>query len=183
MYLLGKVTMARRDRRIMRDLSIDTPLLREEGIWLAAEPDNLQRIHFVFPGGSDTKQHGGLFHGMILVNDNYPHSPNSIYMLTESGRLKTSHYPPKPSDRGICMTMTAYHPEDWSPLWTFRTVILGLITHMNDPEATGKGLLDAPNQEALAKKSINAIKKDEIVQKLFPELIQSLNDGTWTPPK
>lgn len=174
--------MARRERRVLRDLSIDIPNLKEEGIWLAAEKDNLQRIHFVFPGPVDTPQHGGLFHGMILVNDNYPHSPNSIYMFTPTGRLQVSEYPPNPNNRGICMTMSSYHPEEWSPLWTFRTMILGLISHMNDSKAEGKGLLHGKNQKSYTAKSIEAIKNDEIVKSLFPELIQSLNDGTWSAP-
>lgn len=176
--------MARRgERRILRDLSTDKPILLEEGIYLAAETDNLYNIHFVFPGTKGTKQFGGLFHGMLRLNDNHPFGPPSIYLLTDSGRFTTSAYPPKRNDRGICTSMSSYHPESWEPTWTLRSIIIGLIAYMGDPKSSGMGLIDDPRQPEYAKESLTAIKNDSIVQTLFPELIELLNTNKWEAPK
>lgn len=176
--------MARKgERRILRDLSTDGPILLEEGIYLAAEPNNLYNIHFVFPGPKDTKQFGGLFHGMLRLNDNHPFGPPSIYLLTDSGRFTTSKYPPGRNDRGICTSMSSYHPESWVPTWTLRSIIIGLISYMSDSESGGLGLINDPGQKKYAKKSLEAIKNDPIVQELFPELIELLNNNKWEAPK
>lgn len=41
-------------------------------------------------------------------------SPPDIYFMTENGRYQTN--------KKICLNITSYHKESWSPAWTLRTM-------------------------------------------------------------
>ena len=83
--------------------------------------DNLYTWHFTIKGIEGTPYEGGIFHGYFEIPIDYPMSPPNIYFLNESGRYQTN--------TKICMSITSYHKEEWSPAWTMRTMMEAIIAH------------------------------------------------------
>ena len=51
-------------------------------------------------------------------------------MISETGRFEMS--------KRICLSISDFHPENWSPTWTVETIILGLLSFMMaDDKAVG----------------------------------------------
>ena len=71
---------------------------------------------------------GGYYLGKLKFPPEYPLKPPSIEMITPNGRFR-------PNKR-ICMSMTNFHPKNWSPAWKVSTIILGLISFMLTNEET-----------------------------------------------
>mmetsp|Transcript_408 Transcript_408/g.431 ORF Transcript_408/g.431 Transcript_408/m.431 type:complete len:133 (-) Transcript_408:7-405(-) len=65
-------------------------------------------------------------------------APPSIIMHTPSGRFD-------PGQR-ICTSMSDYHPESWSPIWSVSTIIMGFISFMQSEE-NAAGTVSASNIE------------------------------------
>ena len=77
--------------------------------------DDLHKWHFTILGSKDSVYEGGLYHGYFVLPPDYPLSPPDIYYLNENGRYKIN--------TKICMTITSYHKEAWTPAWTLRTMM------------------------------------------------------------
>ena len=84
-------------------------------------PDDLYRWHFTIKGITGTQYEGGLYNGYFEVPFDYPMSPPNIYFLNQSGRYETN--------KKICMSITSYHKEEWSPAWSMRTMVEAIIAH------------------------------------------------------
>lgn len=169
-------------KRVIKDIKDGKQSLKEEfGILIAPEDDNFYKVHFVLPGPEETPYEGGLYHGMIRLNDNHPHKAPNIHMITPNGRFEAEPCPIPDSSRGICTTATAFHPESWTPMNNIATVIIGFISLMCDDFDKGVGAIDCTESEKikLAKKSHEYIKSDKYVKRLFPEFYQELIDGTY----
>ena len=174
------------NRRVMKDIQEGTAsLLQHYGIYIAAEESNYNRIHFIMPGPDETPFEGGLYHGMIRLNDNHPISPPNIHLISENGRIEPEGHPIPNSSRGICTTTSSFHPEEWTPVNNLETIIKGLISLMCDSTYTGVRAINKGPAEirAIAKRSISKIALEPIVQELFPELYIQLVEGTYVPPK
>lgn len=81
--------------------------------------------HFTFAGLPGSVYGNGVYHGRIQINPkNYPSTPPSIQIYTQSGRF-ICHY-------DICLlTASNYHPELWLPSsWTIRTIVEAVRLHM-----------------------------------------------------
>ena len=76
---------------------------------------------------------GGYYHGKLLFPNDFPFKPPTILILTPSGRFE----PNKP----LCFSMSDYHPETWNPSWTVTTIIMGVISFMNDTAMTTGSLV------------------------------------------
>ena len=83
--------------------------------------DDLREWHFTLRGAPDSDFAGGLYHGRIQLPADYPLSPPSFYFITPSGRFETGVK--------ICLSMSAFHPESWSPTWSIRTMLEGQATN------------------------------------------------------
>lgn len=93
-----------------------------------AEPidNDLFDWHFTLKGPSQTPYEDGLYHGRLILPLNYPLKPPKFLMLNNNGRFEIG--------REICMSNTSYHPDEWQPAWTIRTMLEGLISFF--PEET-----------------------------------------------
>ena len=110
--------------------------------------EDILNWHFTFKGVEGTEYEGGLYHGYIKIPPDYPLSPPDIYYLNESGRFKTNSK--------ICITITGYHKESWSPLWTFSKMVQAMIAHfIIDDSGIGSLKMDKTKRKNLAKKSRN----------------------------
>ncbi len=84
-------------------------------------PKDLFKWHFTLLGPEGSPYEGGLYHGYFDIPQDYPMSPPNIYFLNDSGR-----YLP---NKKICMNITSYHKEEWSPAWTLRTMMHAISGH------------------------------------------------------
>ncbi|KAI8363112.1 ubiquitin-conjugating enzyme/RWD-like protein [Mortierella sp. GBAus27b] len=74
--------------------------------------------HFTIRGPEESDFDGGLYHGRILLPNNYPFAPPSLMFLTPNGRFELN--------KKVCLSITGYHPEYWQPAWGIRTVLVAV---------------------------------------------------------
>ena len=86
-----------------------------EYFYIQPLPNDMLTWHFTFIGPEGTDYEGGVYHGYFTLPANYPLSAPDIYYTNESGRYE-------PNTR-ICLTITSYHNEEWTPAWTLRTMM------------------------------------------------------------
>lgn len=173
------------NKRVLKDVGEAVKnLYKEIGVYIAPEENNFHNVHFVLPGPEDTPYEGGLYHGMILLNNDHPLKPPNMYMFTPSGRFTPEAYPVKGS-RGICTTSTSYHPDTWTPMNTIENILVAFMSLMVQKYDGGVGGMSSTDVQtrAYAKKSIDHLKNDPIIQELFPELYISLMENTYKPVK
>lgn len=173
-------------KRVIKDIKDGIKNLKDEfGIYIAPEENNFYHVHFILPGPEDTPFEGGLYHGMIRLNDNHPYSAPNIHMITPNGRFVPEQYPIKNGSRGICTTATAFHPESWTPINNIETVMKGFISLMCDPYDGGIGGMKSTTEQMkkMAKESIDHLKLDSVVKNLFPDLYEKIIDGTFKSVK
>lgn len=56
----------------------------------------------------------------IILSPRYPLSPPDFFFLTPNGRFKVNS--------SICFSNSSYHPDSWSPSWTIRHMLIGLLS-------------------------------------------------------
>eukprot|EP01088_Endostelium_zonatum_P007818 TRINITY_DN20245_c0_g1_i1.p1 TRINITY_DN20245_c0_g1~~TRINITY_DN20245_c0_g1_i1.p1 ORF type:complete len:172 (+),score=31.45 TRINITY_DN20245_c0_g1_i1:62-577(+) len=135
-----------------------------ENILATPLTDNILEWHYVVLGPADTVYMGGIYHGKVIFKPDYPHSPPSLYMLTPSGRFEPG--------KKLCLSMSDYHPETWSPAWTISSILLGLLSFMLENEFTAGSIVTTDQEKkklAEASSAFNA--KDETFRALFPYLL------------
>ena len=81
---------------------------------------------------------GGVYYGRLQFKPDYPHSPPSIVMVTPSGRFK-------PETR-LCLSLSDFHPESWSPAWSVSSILVGLLSFMLENTIT-YGSIEASDDE------------------------------------
>lgn len=74
----------------------------------------------------------GLYLGIIDLPLEYPKKPGKFKILTPNGRYDIDKY--------ICITLTSYHSDLWSPTWTIDKMILGILSIMLSNEKDDHGL-------------------------------------------
>jgi ubiquitin-protein ligase len=171
-------------KRVLRDITdAKASLPKEFGIYVEPEEDNFYHVHFLISGPPDTPFEGGLYHGMIVLNDHHPLCAPNIHMFTPTGRFVCDSYPVPGTSRGICTTDTAYHPEKWTPLKNICTILKGFVSLMCDKYESHAGGIQSTSakMKQFAKESLNTLANDAMVQLLFPEIYQSIVDGTFVP--
>ncbi len=174
------------NKRVLKDITEGKKNLKAEyGIHLEPEETNYYNVHFIVPGPEDTPYEGGLYHGMIRLNQSHPGGPPSVFMITPNGRFVPESYPFSPNSRGICTSFTSYHPETWSPIYNIETVLKSFISFMCDNDGAMGAIINTPDtkKKELAVNSLNHLLKEPLVQNLFPELCVELTNGTYKPTK
>ncbi|XWV25595.1 putative ubiquitin-conjugating enzyme E2 [Tupanvirus deep ocean] len=175
------------NKRVIKDIRDGMLNLKNDhNILIAPEENDFYKIHFVIPGPEDTPFEGGLYHGMIRLNQNHPYGPPNIHMITPSGRFEAEPYPIPNGSRGICTTTSSFHPETWTPMNNIETVIKGFLSLMCDLSDLGVGALKTIRPDEIKKmaiKSLDHLKSDVVIKTLFPDLHESLVKGTYKPVK
>ncbi|KAF9122620.1 Ubiquitin-conjugating enzyme E2 J1 [Mortierella sp. 14UC] len=133
-------------KRIMQEAR---ELMREPSTDFAANPleTDIFEWHFTIRGPEETEFEGGLYHGRILLPNNYPFAPPSLMFLTPNGRFELH--------KKVCLSITGYHPEYWQPAWGIRTVLVAVMGFLPTESKGAIGGLDTSVQarRALAIKS------------------------------
>lgn len=147
----------------MKRLKIEHLNLQKEPVPLAlARPkeDNILEWRFLIQGTEGTDYEGGFYHGKLIFPPQYPMKPPGIMFCTPSGRFEIN--------KRVCLTISDFHPETWSPLWTVGSILTGIVSFMNSEEMTTGGLAASSTERkalALASTAYNA--KDKVYAELF----------------
>jgi ubiquitin-protein ligase len=112
------------NKRILKEYS-DIKKEPIEYIKVTADGDNLLKWYFLMEGQDDFQN--GQYIGVITIENTFPMTAPTFRMLTPSGRFEV--------DKNICLSNSHYHAESWSPLWTIRSLIIGLYSVMHSVQA------------------------------------------------
>jgi len=150
-------------KRIMREIK---EMREDPSDQYTATPleENLFEWHFTVRGPKDTEFEGGLYHGRLILPVDYPFKPPHIVLLNQSGRFEVG--------AKICLSLTAFHPEQWQPSWSIKTILLALISFFPNKGEGAIGAIEYPASERciLAKQSVNfrCDKCDCVLRDLLP---------------
>jgi ubiquitin-protein ligase len=136
------------------------------------QESNILIWHFCIVGcDKDTPYYGGVYVGRITHVYNYPLGAPSICMLTPSGKFDPG--------KQICLTNTGLHNEQWSEAWTMNTILIGLLSIMNEDTAKGTNFVCTTSAEkkksALASHEYNRAHLSEIYKEF--RFIASVSRG------
>ncbi len=156
-------------RRIQGDVK-DLDRNRNNFVQGIQDNENIKLFYFMLRP-LEAPYAGGLFMGKIELPDDYPKTPGTFYMLTPSGRFAIN--------AKICLTNSSYHKENWTPIWSIRNMIVGIISIFVADDTTGISHIKdtAANREKFAKESV------EFNLKNYPDIFKRFNffvnpDGT-----
>jgi ubiquitin-protein ligase len=156
-------------RRIQGDVK-DLDRNRNNFVQGIQDNENIKLFYFMLRP-LEAPYAGGLFMGKIELPDDYPKTPGTFYMLTPSGRFAIN--------AKICLTNSSYHKENWTPIWSIRNMIVGIISIFVADDTTGISHIKdtTANREKFAKESI------EFNLKNYPDIFKRFNffvnpDGT-----
>ena len=112
---------------------------------------NVLEWHFTIVGPPCTPYSEGLYHGQVLIPNEYPFAPPDVVLLTPNGRFELG--------KKICLSISSYHPENWHPTWGVATVLHALRNFMETPGNNGIGAIEYPEllRKELAIKSRNFV--------------------------
>lgn len=114
---------------------------------LSFSEDDLQEIYGIFRKLDGDYQDGEYIIKIKLPND-YPDSPPVVSCLTPNGRFEAC--------QNICLSITHYHAETWSPLITIEKILMSVVSVFYDESISGiasKGKTTSMRKKELAKKS------------------------------
>ena len=125
--------------------------------------DNLCWYCRIYDLGEAEHQYGEYIFN-IKLSKKYPFEPPDFYILTPNARFSIN--------TKICFSNSKFHKEEWSPIWTLKTLIMGFLSLFLEKETVGIGHLKPisllEKQElALASKTFNQTHLSEIMH-LFP---------------
>ncbi|KAK9832589.1 hypothetical protein WJX81_001878 [Elliptochloris bilobata] len=136
---------------------------------------NLLEWHFLIEGPPDTPYAGGFYIGKLRFPGEYPFKPPSILMLTPNARFETG--------TRLCLSMSDFHPETWSPLWSVATILTGLLSFMLESEIT-TGSLETSDaaKMAMARASVAWNLRQPQLATMFPQLRNLPSPGGQAAP-
>ncbi|KAI1726814.1 galactosyltransferase domain-containing protein [Ditylenchus destructor] len=130
---------------------------------------NILEWHYVVFGAPETPYEGGYYHGKLIFPADFPFRPPSIYMITPSGRFQVN--------TRLCLSISDFHPDTWNPSWTVSTIIMGLISFMNETSPT-LGSLSTSDAEKrlLSRRSRDFNLRDKQFCEIFSDLASTLHE-------
>lgn len=130
-----------------------------------ARPDSttILRWYYIVEGAKGTPYEGGEYIGQLVFPNDYPYRPPQITMTTPSGRFATR--------RRLCLTISDYHPEKWSPIWGVRQIVMGLHSFMNEDKRTVGSVESTKEQKMELAKASHSFNVDNFLEfaELFPD--------------
>ena len=121
--------------------------------------------HFVIQGPPDSPYEGGWYVGRVRFPDDYPFKPPSLSMVTPSRRFEVN--------TRLCLSMSDFHPESWTPGWSVATILTGMLSFMlEDVGTTGSIRTTDDEKKKLAADSLRWNMENPTVKRMFPTLPQ-----------
>jgi ubiquitin-protein ligase len=124
--------------------------------------DNTLEWYFVMTFVKGTMNEGAEILGKIWFPAEYPFKAPGIMTITPNGSCN--------SNESLCLSTTLYHQETWNPSLHASSIILGLMSEMENPERNGFGFTPKTPIEItkrLASESREFNSKNAIFQKYF----------------
>ncbi|KAF9157038.1 Ubiquitin-conjugating enzyme E2 J1 [Linnemannia schmuckeri] len=151
-------------KRIMQEAR---ELVREPSTDFTANPleTDIFEWHFTIRGPEETEFEGGLYHGRILLPNNYPFAPPSLMFLTPNGRFELN--------KKVCLSITGYHPEYWQPAWGIRTVLVAVMGFL---PTQSKGAIGGLDTSVDARKALAIKSKTWVCQTCHSDMVTILPD-------
>lgn len=118
-------------KRLKKDIEI----LKKEPYEYAdsrPDPDNPLLWYFILKGIKDSEYDNGYFLGKIIHSPEYPMEPPNFYMLTPNGRFEIN--------KKLCVSISGYHKDEWSPIWNMRNIIIGLTSFFYEDANSANGI-------------------------------------------
>lgn len=90
-------------------------------------------------------------------------------MFTPSGRFQVN--------TRLCLSISDYHPDTWNPSWTVSTIIMGLISFMNENSHTLGALTTSDSEKRVyARRSREYNLQNGQFCEIFPELAKTIKE-------
>lgn len=130
------------------------------------DDDDVLTWYYLIHGPHDTPYEGGVYFGRLIFPASYPMSPPKVIMDTPSGRFRPG--------AEICMNISSYHPETWSSAYGVRTVLVSLISFMDDQDRSAQYAAGTVSgtpavRKEYADKSLAWCQANDVCTRLFPE--------------
>ena len=93
-----------------------------ELIDILPDEKDIRTWYFLIRGPDDTDYKNGLYIGKLILSEGYPSTPVDFYMLTPNGRFEIN--------KKICLTISSYHSDQWSPIWTIPKILGAFLSVM-----------------------------------------------------
>ncbi|KAL0212704.1 hypothetical protein RCL1_006330 [Eukaryota sp. TZLM3-RCL] len=130
---MSSLTSARLAREA-RELAKNPP----DGVRAGPVDGNLFLWHFTIAGPPDSDFQHGIYHGRLIIPSSFPMKPPDIIFDTPSGRFQVG--------TRICLNITGFHQELYSPSWTLAASLVGLRSYFEDPGNGAIGAIDASSE-------------------------------------
>jgi ubiquitin-protein ligase len=126
---------------------------------LAYDENNLQ-VFYAIVRSMDGPYEGGEYVLKIKLPDDYPFKPPVISCDTPNGRFHAA--------TNICLNISHYHSESWSPLITLEKIIYSVLSVFYDPSINGIGSHDTSDGE----KRVLAAQSKEYNRKHYSKILE-----------
>jgi ubiquitin-conjugating enzyme E2 J2 len=88
-------------------------------------------------------------------------------MITPSGRFEVNKY--------LCLSISNFHPESWSPSWSVSTILTGLVSFMTGDDMTTGAIRSSDlQQRQLAAASVAFNLKNQTFLELFSKSLAKM---------
>jgi ubiquitin-protein ligase len=161
-------------KRLIKDVVdvIKNPLT-DQGIYYVHDEDNMLHGYAMLIGQKDTPYENGIYFLNLKFPYNYPYSPPKLEYLTNDG--KTRFNPNLYRNGKVCLSiLNTWRGEQWTSCQTIRTILLTLITVLNDkPLLNEPGIKESNKDFKIYNKIINyknyeIAMYDVLTKKLLP---------------
>ena len=99
---------------------------------------------------------------MLKFPVTYPFKPPEIWFMTPNGRFKTG--------MAVCLSISSFHPEQWSAAWGVSQIMFGIISFMHENEITYGGIDESTEKRRiLAQKSLQTNLESEKFRQIFTD--------------
>ena len=97
-------------------------------------------------------------------------APPAIYMMTPSGRFI-------PNIK-VCLSISDFHPETWNPAWTVSSILLGIMSFMNEDKTETHGTIETTDEvkKGFAKNSVEFNLKDPTFCRIFSDFVEMFKE-------
>jgi ubiquitin-conjugating enzyme E2 J2 len=132
--------------------------------------DNLFEWYYVLRPVQEPYKNG-VYYGKLIFPSEYPMKPPEIFMITPNGRFQ-------PNTK-LCLSMSSFHPESWSPLWNIPTILIGVMSFMyEESRAIGSIKNTIAQKKIYATNSLDFNTSIPIFKELFILEKIHVNDNT-----
>lgn len=148
-------------KRVLKEIKdLKSKSVQERGFAISFDESNLQEFFAIVRSLDGCYQDGEYILRIKLPNE-YPYSPPVISCETPNGRFSPG--------TNICLNISHFHSESWSPLITLEKIILSVMSVFYDESISGVGSI----QESPARKKELALLSNGYNKKYFPTILKN----------